>query len=252
MSNWKLINRTFLYDGSLDGFLTIVFNCYSSKILPQKIYVEKDYVSNFLDKIVVIKTDFEKSKRVFQGIEKIIGYDAFYNFYYAFLSNEKEKEMYLLKYLCDGFDLGPKINDRIAISYVFKVINMRKRTLIECHRLKGLLRFQEVDDNLFYASVHPDNAILEPLGQHFMRRFSSQNFVIHDKIRELCFLYSDKNYQIIDSTNMMIPSISAEEQKYQELWKLFFHTISIPERKNPRCQMQFMPKKYWKDLVEEP
>ena len=71
MSNWKLINRTFLYDGSLDGFLTIVFNCYSSKMLPQKIYVEKDYISNFLDKIVVIKTDFEKSKRVFQGIEKI-------------------------------------------------------------------------------------------------------------------------------------------------------------------------------------
>ena len=35
---------------------------------------------------------------------------------------------------------------------------------------------------------------------------------------------------------------------YQELWKMFFKTISIKERKNPRYQMQFMPKKYWKDL----
>ena len=39
---------------------------------------------------------------------------------------------------------------------------------------------------------------------------------------------------------------------YQELWKMFFKKISIKERKNPRCQMQFMPKKYWKDLIEEP
>lgn len=252
MSNWKLINTTYLYDGTFDGFLTIVFNSYSNKTLPQKIFSEADYSPNFLDKTLYIPTDFEKSKRVFTGIEKNIGYDALHNAYYAFLSNEKEKEMYLLKYLCDGFDIGPKINNRITISYVFKVINMRKRALGECHKLKGLLRFQEVGKNLYYASIHPDNNIIEPLGHHFIRRLPTQNFVIHDKIRNICLLYNGKEYQIIDSTNIKIPDISEEEQKYQELWRLFFKTISIPERKNPRCQMQYMPKKYWKDLIEEP
>ena len=46
--------------------------------------------------------------------------------------------------------------------------------------------------------------------------------------------------------------MTEEEQKYQQLWKLFFKTIAIQERKNARCQMQFMPKKYWQDLIEEP
>lgn len=252
MSNWKLINKTYLYDGTWDGFLTMVFNSYASKTLPQKIFSESDYFPNFLDKTLRIETDFEKSKRVFRGIEKNIGYDALYNTYYGFLSNEPEKEMYLLKYVCDGFDIGPKINNRITTSYVFKVMNMRKRTLGECHRLKGLLRFQEVGKNLYYASIHPDNNILEPLGHHFIRRLPTQNFIIHDKIRNLCLLYNGTEYQIIDSTNIKIPDISEEEQKYQELWKLFFKTIAIPERKNPRCQMQYMPKKYWKDLIEEP
>ena len=252
MSNWKLINTTYLYDGTWDGFLTIVFNCYSNKTLPQKIFSETDYSPNFLDKTFTIKTDFEKSKRVFAGIEKNIGYDALYNTYYAFLSNEKEKEMYLLKYVCDGFDIGSKINDRITISYVFKVMNMEKRSLSECHRLKGLLRFQEIGKNLYYASIHPDNNIIEPLGHHFIRRLPTQNFIIHDKTRNICLLYNGKEYQIIDSTHIKIPDISEEEQKYQELWKLFFKTIAISERKNPRCQMQYMPKKYWKDLIEEP
>ena len=38
MSNWKLINKTYLYDGTFYGFLKIVFKCYTEKTLPQKIY----------------------------------------------------------------------------------------------------------------------------------------------------------------------------------------------------------------------
>ena len=252
MSNWKLINTIYLYDGSFDGLLTIIFNSYINKTLPQKIIAEYNYTTNFLDKTLYIKTDFEKSKRIFSGIEKNIGYDALYNTYYAFLSNEPEKEINLLKYICDGFDIGPKINNLITISYVFKVISMRKRVLSECHKLKGLLRFQEINNNLYYASIHPDNNIIEPLAHHFINRLPTQNFIIHDKIRNLCLLYNGNEYKIIDSTNIKIPDISEQEQKYQELWKLFFKTIAISERKNPRCQMQYMPKKYWKDLIEEP
>ncbi len=252
MSNWKLINKTYLYDGTFNGFLTLVFDCYCTKTLPQKIFPEMEYFSNFLDTPIFIETDFEKSKRVFYGIEKNIGYTTLYNTYYAFLSNEKEKEIFLLKYLCNGFEFGPEINNRLTISYVFKVMNMKKRSFGECHRLKGLLRFQEVGRNLYYASIHPDNNIIEPLGQHFINRLPNQNFIIHDKTRNVCLLYNGKEYKIVDSTNLKIPNISEEEQKYQELWKLFFKTISISERKNPRCQMQYMPKKYWKDLIEEP
>ena len=253
MSNWKLVNQTYLYDSTFDGFLTIVFNSYSSKTLPTKILSETDYLPNFLDRTTYIKTDFEKSKRVFAGIEKNIGYDALYNTYYAFLSNRKEKELDLLKYVCNGFEIGPKINNKLTISYVYNVINMRKRALSECHKLKGLLRFQEINvNNLYYAKIHPDNNIIEPLGHHFINRLPSQSFIIHDQNRNICLLYNGKEYKIVDATNLKIPDITLEERKYQELWKLFFKTIAIQERKNPRCQMQFMPKKYWKDLIEEP
>ena len=250
MSNWKLINKTYLYDGTFDGLLTIVFDSYASKTLPQKIYSQDEYVSNFLDKTLFIESNYEKSQRVFNGIEKNIGYDALYNSYNAFLSNEKEKEIYILKYLCDGFDIGPKINNMLTISYVFKVINMRRRALAECHKLKGLLRFQEVGDNLCYASIHPDSNILEPLGHHFINRLPTLNFIIRDQNRNLCFLYNQKEYKIISGEGLSIPSISENEKMYQDLWKMFFKTIAIKERTNPRCQMQYMPKKYWKDLIE--
>lgn len=252
MSNWKLINKIYLYDGTFYGLLTIVFDSYLNKTLPQKIYSQNSYIPNFLDKTVKFETNFEKSQRVFNEIEKNIGYDALYNSYHAFLSDEKDKEIYILKYLCDGFHIGPKINNNLTTSYVFKVINMRKRALAECHRLKGLLRFQEIGENLCYASIHPDNNIIEPLGHHFIKRLPCMNFVIHDKNRNICFVYNSKEYTIINSQNIKIPEISENEKAYQELWKMFFKTIAIKERTNSRCQMQFMPKKYWQDLIEEP
>ncbi|MFW6294603.1 MAG: DUF4130 domain-containing protein, partial [Halanaerobium sp.] len=36
------------------------------------------------------------------------------------------------------------------------------------------------------------------------------------------------------------------------LWKSFFSAVSIKNRLNPKLQRQFMPKKYWKYLIEKP
>ena len=36
----------------------------------------------------------------------------------------------------------------------------------------------------------------------------------------------------------------------RELWKLFFKTIEIEGRHNPRCQMTMMPKRYWGCMTE--
>ncbi len=244
--------QTYLYDGSFEGLLTIVFNSYISQTIPLKILVESNYQPNLLDQVQQISTDFIKSERIFHGIVQNISYNTLYQNYYAFLAQDSRKEMAILQYLLHGFRIGPKIDTMLSLDYVFTVQALRKRMLGESHRLKGLLRFQEVGPNLYYASIHPDNNVLENLGQHFVRRLSNQNFLIHDKNREICFVYDTKQYQILPSTKLVIPPITEEEKYYQQLWKTFFKTIAIPERKNARLQMQYMPKKYWQDLVESP
>ena len=140
----------------------------------------------------------------------------------------------------------------LQLDFVFKVHQMRKKALFECHRLKGLVRFVELKNHIYYASIHPDHCIIEPLGHHFMKRLSNQTFILHDKNRNLFFLYAQNQYEIRKEDAISLPSISEAEKQYQKLWQLFFKTIAISERKNRRCQMNFMPKKYWKDLIEDP
>lgn len=256
MLNWKPVDTIFLYDGTFQGLLTIVFNCYFSKEIPLKILPQQDYISNILDDIQLIDTDFIKSDRVFQGISNNICDKALYDAYYAFLSANhngvcQNKEIEIVKFLLHGFTVGPKIMTMLSIDYVLHVMKLRKNVFGEAHRLKGLTRLQEIGDNLFYASIHPENNVIENLGQFFLRRFPKQNLILHDKNRNIAFLYNSKEYTIIDVSNQILnPTITENERQYQSLWKTFFKTITIKERTNPRCQMQYMPKKYWQDLVE--
>ena len=45
-------------------------------------------------------------------------------------------------------------------------------------------------------------------------------------------------------------NINDNELEIESLWKSFFNTIGIKERKNYKTQRNFMPKRYWKYMIE--
>jgi len=47
-------------------------------------------------------------------------------------------------------------------------------------------------------------------------------------------------------------SLLAEDEKlFQRLWKQYYKSISIQERKNPKVHRQLLPKRFWKYLPEK-
>ena len=63
-------------------------------------------------------------------------------------------------------------------------------------------------------------------------------------------MYEQKQCILIADDEERIIRYSREEKKYAGLWKNFVDSIAIRERENPRCQMNFMPKRYWKHMTE--
>ena len=53
MFNWNTINKTYVYDGSFEGLLSIVFNCYISKNIPLKIIEKSNLEINFLEIVYI-------------------------------------------------------------------------------------------------------------------------------------------------------------------------------------------------------
>lgn len=247
MHNWKHIDIIYIYDGTFYGLLSTIFECFNTTAIPFNITINKE--TNFLNNYINITTNETKAKRVYNGILNNISYNCLRSIYNAFLSNSKNKEISILKYLIIGFKIGPKIDNLISKDIVYEIQQISKRVFGEAHRLCGLVRFIEIGNNMFYSKIHPDNNVIEILGNHFIKRFPTQNFILHDKNRNIVFLYNTKTYTIIDAKEIPI-NITKEESFYQGLWKTFYTSISIKERINPKLQMQYMPKKYWQDLIE--
>ena len=105
--------------------------------------------------------------------------------------------------------------------------------------------------NIYYAKFHASSNILGILANHFSKRMPNEYFVIHDAGRNLLCFYDKKKVTFCNGEDIQLQTMEAnDEGEMEELWRVFFHTIAIKERKNLRCQMSFMPKKYWKDMLE--
>lgn len=251
MKKFKNKEIVYLYDETFEGFLTVVFICFKEKILPKLIIQESNYNINLFEKYEVIETDYKKSDRVINGIKKISEY-SLYNIHTSFLSNKKNKENLILEYIIYLFEFGEKVNYIRNINSVLEVENMIRSVKREAHRFKGFIRFTELDNNILYSKIEPDNDVIEIVSNHFKKRLKNEYWIIQDARHKKISLYNKRNFMIIYSDDLIENNINSKikENEYEKLWLCFYENINIKERKNLRCQRNFMPKKYWKNILE--
>lgn len=243
--------QTFLYDGSFEGILTCVYEAYRLRSMPQ-IIASDEYQEKFFEKTQFIQTDQNKASRVGQKL-KAISLEVFLTVQCCYLSETMHKGDIILKYIQQALLLGKQVDHNYAEPAVCAALDCRRSVTFEAHRFKGLLRFQELQDGSWYAPCEPDHCILPLLANHCRGRFSQQNWIIHDIKRDMAMLFTQGELQLFTHTDLddIQQKLSSAEKQYQALWKTFFKNIAITERTNPRLQRQFMPKKYWKYLIEK-
>ena len=105
---------------------------------------------------------------------------------------------------------------------------------------------------MLYAEIEPENNILEILSMHFKNRLKNEFWIIKDKKREIISIYNKKKIFIYKCSQFDILDVndSDNEEQIEKLWKLFYKTIGIEARRNDQCRRNFMPKKYWKNILE--
>ena len=243
--------KTYVYDGSFDGFLTCVYEYYYSENKAQEIYSNESIPGDFIHELLPISTSEEKSQRVFSAIETKLGAEVLRNVFTVFLSEEPRMELLLLTYIRLGFKIRRDINQHLHNETVLSIIKTCNRVNFESHRLCGFIRFRCVGNEIYYAAIEPDHNILTLISPHFADRFSSQRWIIHDVKRQLASLYDCKEWVIVPmNSNASKQFLNTEDSFYEKLWKTYYNTISIEERENPKLRKRLMPSRYWKYIIE--
>ena len=247
----KRINKIYIYDGSFEGLLTVVYYSLKESKIPTNIVKKGKVKTSLFETYESIDTEYDKSSIIFKSIPFKISDLSLYNVYNAFLSNKNDKELSILYYLINGFKYGYKIDSLRNLNCVCIVQKYAKMVKREMHRLKGFVRFKTVN-GVLYSELEPDNDILELLVPHFKKRLSNEKWIIKDNKRNKAAFYNMNEVRIVNTNNIDLSKIRPdnEEKKYQFLWKSFIKSVNIKERKNLKCQRNFMPKKYWKYMSE--
>lgn len=245
-----MINH-YIYDGSFNGLLTSIYDAYYTPQKPDKILNYEKREDNFLVKEILIDTDENKAKKVYEAIDSKISPSALRKIYYAYLSEIDDIEMDILNYIRLGFKIGADIEFNLRDDLVLKIEQTHKKVSRERHRLTGLIRFKELKNNILYAETSPDYNVIGILAPHFIRRLSNENFIIHDKKRKIAVFYNTREWIIREVEGNLNIIFNEDEKDYQKLWKMYFKSISIEEKFNPKLQRSNMPKKYWKYLIEK-
>ncbi len=242
---------TYFFDGTKNGLLTCIFESFYDRRIPDDVTTEC-VQCGLLDEIVTIKTDNEKAERVYKCLKNCKTKYLVSDFNLTFRSGEKKRFKVLFDYLNVAIsNKNIDISKAFALPEIQAFTDLKNRIYTETHRFKGFLRFMETEKGFYYACYEPDNDITELLVPHFTARLQSP-FIIHDIKRNILALCDGKRYKILNGgDNGVTVFISESEEIFLNLWQKYYKSINIEERKNLRQMRNYMPERYWKNLLEK-
>ena len=256
----------FVFDGSLDGLLTAVFDCFFLHQQPDYLLVNGDQLPLFANSPHHVVTDNEKAERVWKGLEKHLSKDGLHMITISWLSEERALNLPIFNFICKAFrqpqvkNLERNASDRD----VLEVRNTCRRVLHEQLRMKQFIRFQKAKDGTYLAVVSPDHNVLPLIIDHFQDRFNDQPWLIYDAKRHYGYYYDGtaKPIRITFEDEASVPFnltngkldadvLSENDRIFQDLWRTYFKAICIKERMNPKKQLNDMPRRYWNYMTEK-
>lgn len=243
--------KVLIYDDTFEGFLTAIFDAYSIEE-PFNIIKKSLFYPDLVSIPFEIVTSKEKFDRVLKGIKKKFDLYTLNNIYRVFLSEVNGSEDLVFKYIKLCFLKGIKINLAKNNEIIMQIDKISNKVSIEAHRFYGFLRFKEIAELTFYAAIEPDHNILPLIVDHFVEKFSNQRFIIHDIKRENAMIFNLKEVVFSEMSLELGKKIenSSNDEKFESLWRSFYTSVNIEERKNEKLRKQFMPKRYWNHLTE--
>ena len=126
----------------------------------------------------------EKAVSIERMIKRNLGYNAYWNFYHALLSDDAGKGEAVFKAMQEARRIpdSTKIMEHLSDCNVAKVFELSRRVSNEAHMYKEFIRFRELSNGVLFSEISPRNRVLTCVGEHFSERFPLENWMIYDMI----------------------------------------------------------------------
>jgi probable DNA metabolism protein len=248
------------YDSTFEGLLTLIYECYRLKIIPDSIIGSDERQSIIFDESLMVSTDLQKAEKVWNRIVEKTSKESANRLHIVFLSELPEAPGLVFDFVRLMLEKKYNIETDFTLAPVLKISKLFHKVAHETARVRQFTRFQQMSDGCFYASYSPKYNVLPLIIHHFTDRFADQRWIIYDLKRNFGF-YFDLTETVritferlpANPVNGQLPLslLGEDEQLFRQLWKKYCNVISIGERKNYRLHRQMLPKRFWRFLPEK-
>lgn len=253
--------RIYQCEDTQNGILTAVYEAGISgyghkyiRIAPIREGETESFVL-FAEYITVV-TDPEHARIVLDKVQSGISRNAYEYVMYALASNDPEKANLVYQFVTYGFTIGRRVTDAMQIPCVKAIFALQRRVRNEAAWFREILRFQEVsvEPSVLLAVIEPDHRILTMIASHFADRLNPERFMIYDKGHCEVMIHVPEQPWYIRALTVQecaqLDVLLEQKEEYVILWKTFFDSICIQERRNDSLQTNMAPKKYRTHMTE--
>lgn len=240
---------------NFEDMMCCVYDAWASKSGHDNVELKIDgeFEYELFKDYIMTECSHDKFYKVIRAVQSKISMEAYILIYRTAMSFEKERLDWIYRFLVDGFKQGSDIVNDYRFESVRQINRMAKKAGNESHLFLGFIRFEEMHNRVLYAEIEPKCNVLTLVAPHFEERLPDENWIIFDKHRKLAAVHpSRQRYYIAALTNDEVEKIKSlyESDEYDSLWRTFFNSIGIAERKNPRCQQNMLPLWYRNCMTE--
>lgn len=245
----------YLCEDTPDGIFTAIYDAWAARIPEERlsIQVEQLHEMQLFTDYVYVQTDLEKAVKVARTVRNKIGETAYDMIYKASLSYEKDKIDTIYRFLKLGFRYGSTVIEMHGDTIVCRIFELKRNVWNEAHSFREFVRFHESKEGILISRIRPKNQVLPVLAYHFSDRFPEEYFVILDEVHEMGLFHEKRQQWYLAPLEKDVLSRIWEHRnisEYEKLWKTFFQTIAIEERKNYRCQRNMCALRYRDYMIE--
>src|SRR5690606_29417196 len=237
----------YIFDGTYNGFLCCVFECFERKDTDVRLLAEGEDVlqSDMFSPSTTIITDAIKAKRVLSGLQKLVGWSVAMDFFRVFLSEDLKAWTAAFTIIRKLFSGEKNILKNYGDDDMLYFAQTLKKVSRERHRMKAFVRFSKSSDGLFVAVIEPDFNVLPLIADFFKKRYADQQWLIYDVKREYGLLYDKLNVLEVNLspeerqmlTKDTVITLDMKDEHFQNLWKRYYQSTNIEARKNMKLHL---------------
>lgn len=250
--------RVFQCEDTLTGIMTGVYDAWDSRLGHQNVRLQTACGQDMelFCEYVQVEPDVDKAAKVLRTVWKRLGEEAYDMIGYASACPHDGKADAIYRMIVIGLHLpdGKKVSGMLTQPDIRLVFELRRKVWHIAHRYMGFIRFRELENGLLFSEIDAEADVLALIAPHFSDRLLLENWMIVDRCRKKAAVHpKGKGFLILEEVDAEALSMlcdSGEEAVYQELWESFHRAVSIDERRNPRCQMNFLPLKFRPFMTE--